>query len=137
MMSLPAMRPLSTLLVLLALSAGCTHGPASLPPVKEVKPRPEEVARAVLTRFLDAVEGEDWTAAWSLLQGPLRTRYTPERLHEDFNREPLAAERLRRARLVSQGPVRLTPTEALFPLGEDRAVRLSLEEGEYRIAAIE
>jgi hypothetical protein len=131
------MRPLSTLLVLLAFSAGCTHVSASPPPVKEVKPRPEEVARAVLTRFLEAVEGEDWTAAWSLLEGPLRTRYTPERLREDFAREPLAAERLRRARLVLEGPVRITPTEALFPLGEDRAVRLTVEQGEYRIAAIE
>jgi hypothetical protein len=125
------------LLVMLALAAGCTHVPAGPEPVKEVKPRPEEAARAALTRFLDAVEGEDWTAAWSLLQGALRVRYTPERLREDFVREPLAAERLRRARLVSEGQVHVTPTEALFPLGEDRAVRLAVEEGEYRIAAIE
>jgi len=131
------MRPLSMLLVLLTLSAGCTHAPVSPPSLKEVKPQPEDAARAVLTRFLEAVEGEDWTSAWSLLHGPLRTRYTPERLREDFAREPLAAERLRRARLVSEGPVRVTPTEALFPLGEDRAVRLTLEEGAYRIAAIE
>jgi hypothetical protein len=123
--------------VLLAFSAGCAQLPLSPEPVKEVKPRAEEVARAALTRFLDAVEGEDWTAAWSLLQGPLRARYTPERLREDFAREPLAGERLRRARLVSQGPVRVSPTEALFPLGEERAVRLTLEEGEYRLAAIE
>jgi hypothetical protein len=131
------MRLLSPLLVLLAFSAGCSHVPTGPEPVKEVKPRPEEAARAALTRFLDAVEGEDWTAAWSLLQGSLRARYTPERLREDFAQEPLAGERLRRARLVSVGPVHVTPSEALFPLGEDRAVRLSLEEGEYRLAAIE
>ncbi len=102
-----------------------------------VEARPADVPRAALTRFLDASEARDWKTAWSLLAAPLRARYTPERLREDFEREPLAKERLRRARLALNAPVRVGAGEALFPLGEDRAVRLVLEDGEYRVAALE
>jgi uncharacterized protein YbaA (DUF1428 family) len=102
-----------------------------------VESRPADVPRAVLTRFLDAVEAKDWEAAWSLLGASLRARYTPERLRDDFEREPLARERLRRARIALKGPARVAANEALFPLGAERAARLVLEEGEYRVAAIE
>lgn len=98
---------------------------------------PEEAARAALERFLSSVEAGEWATAWSLLAGPVRSRYTPERLRSDFEREPLAAERVRRARLVLQGPVRLEEGEALLPLGGEAAVRLVLEGGEYRVAALE
>ncbi|WP_224249789.1 hypothetical protein [Hyalangium gracile] len=102
-----------------------------------VETRPADEAKAVLTRFLNAVEARDWEKAWSLLSGPLRSRYTPERFREDFQREPLAKERMRRARLALRGNVKVTNSDASFPLGADRAVRLVLEEGEYRVAAIE
>jgi hypothetical protein len=102
-----------------------------------VEERPADAPRAVLGRFLDAVEAGDWATAWSLLSDPLRARYTPERLREDFEREPLSAERLRRARLALVGPVRVTASGAEFPLGKERAVRLVREAGGYRVAAIE
>jgi hypothetical protein len=102
-----------------------------------VEVRPSDAPREALSHFLGAVEGGDWTTAWSLLAGPLRARYTPERLREDFQREPLAAERLRRAQVALRGPVQVTATEAIFPLGEERGVRLVLEGGEYRVAALE
>ncbi len=102
-----------------------------------VEQQPGEAPRATLGRFLDAVEAEEWSLAWSLLHGPLRARYTPERLHEDFQREPLATERLRRARLAWQEPVRMTGSGAEFPLSEDRAVLLVREGGAWRVAAIE
>ncbi|NMO19718.1 hypothetical protein HPC49_35270 [Pyxidicoccus fallax] len=102
-----------------------------------VESRPADVPRAALSRFLDTVEARDWKTAWSLLAAPLRARYTPERLREDFEREPLAKERLRRARLALNTHVRVGAAEAVFPLGEDRAVVLVLEDGEYRVAAIE
>ncbi|MBZ4417394.1 hypothetical protein [Myxococcus sp. RHSTA-1-4] len=102
-----------------------------------VESRPADVPRAALSRFLDTVESRDWKAAWSQLAAPLRARYTPERLREDFEREPLAKERLRRARLALNANVRVGAGEALFPLGEDRAVVLVLEDGEYRVAALE
>jgi hypothetical protein len=102
-----------------------------------VETRPSDEAKAVLTRFLNAVEARDWEKAWSLLSAPLRSRYTPDRLREDFQREPQANERIRRARLSLRGNVKVTNSDATFPLGADRAVRLVLEEGEYRVAAIE
>lgn len=102
-----------------------------------VETRPGDEAKAVLTRFLNAVEARDWEKAWSLLSGPLRSRYTPDRFREDFQREPLAKERMRRARLALRGNVKVTNSDASFPLGAERAVRLVLEEGEYRVAAIE
>ncbi|ATB33726.1 hypothetical protein [Melittangium boletus] len=122
---------------------GCVHTPCPREAASDcvqarvVEDSSQDAPRAVLTRFLDGVEAGDWSLAWSLLSEPLRTRYTPERLREDFEREPLAAERLRRARLVVRGPVRMTDTGAEFPLGEERAVRLERESGEYRVAAIE
>jgi hypothetical protein len=102
-----------------------------------VEARPADVPKAALSRFLDTVEARDWQKAWSQLAAQLRARYTPERLREDFEREPLAKERLRRARLALNANVRVGAGEALFPLGEDRAVVLVLEDGEYRVAAIE
>ncbi|NBD11149.1 MULTISPECIES: hypothetical protein [Corallococcus] len=102
-----------------------------------VESRAADVPRAALKKFLDAVDARDWKGAWGLLASPLRARYTPERLREDFEREPLSKERLRRARLALNTRVRVAAGEALFPLGEERAVRLLLEDGEYRVAAIE
>jgi hypothetical protein len=102
-----------------------------------VETRPNDEAKAALTRFLNAVEARDWEKAWSLLSSPLRSRYTPDRFREDYQREPLARERLRRARLALKGNVKVAGNEATFPLGADRSVRLVMEEGEYRIAAIE
>ncbi|WP_257449974.1 hypothetical protein [Archangium lipolyticum] len=102
-----------------------------------VEEKPADAPRAVLGRFLDAVEAGDWATAWSLLSDPLRARYTPERLREDFKREPLSAERVRRARLALKGEVKVTGVGAEFPLGKERSVRLVREAGEYKVAAIE
>lgn len=102
-----------------------------------VETRPADEAKAVLTRFLNAVDARDWEKAWSLLSAPLRSRYTPDRFREDFEREPLARDRVRKARLALKGTVKVTNTEAAIALGADRAVRLVLEEGEYRVASIE
>jgi hypothetical protein len=131
-------------LTALLVFGGCAHTPgpreevpAPAPVQEDPRPPAEDAPRAVLTRFLDGVEAGDWEGAWSLLSAPLRARYTPERLHEDFTREPLAGERVRRARLVVAGPVRLTATGAEFPLGPERAVRLEREAETYRVTGLE
>jgi hypothetical protein len=102
-----------------------------------VEEKPADAPREVLGRFLDAVKAGDWTTAWSLLSPSLRARYTPERLRDDFMREPLATERVSRARLALKGPVRMTASGAELPIGEERAVRLVREAGEYRVDALE
>ncbi len=99
--------------------------------------QPADAPREALSGFLGAVETGHWVSAWGLLSEPLRARYTPERLHADYEREPLAAERVRRARLAVKGPVRVTDGTAEFPLGPERAVRLVREAGEYRVDALE
>jgi len=140
----PSWLSLSTLSLTVALAAsGCAH---TTPGPKEVaaanaqaqeEKRLADAAREALGRFLEAVKANDWDTAWSLLSAPLRARYTPERLRDDFKREPLATERVSRARLALKGPVRVTASGAEFPIGQERAVRLVREAGEYRIAAIE
>ncbi|HLM47267.1 MAG TPA: zf-TFIIB domain-containing protein, partial [Myxococcaceae bacterium] len=103
-----------------------------------VEEKPGDAPRAALKAFLDAVGAGNWNRAWSLLSDPLRARYTPERLREDFKREPLAAERVRRARLgLKTGQVKVTATGAELPVGKDGAVRLVREAGEYRVTSIE
>jgi signal peptide peptidase SppA len=130
----------SLLALAFALATGCVHAPCPSQGETTAQaraPASEDGARDALGRFLSAVEAAEWPLAWSLLHGPLRTRYTPERLREDFLREPLASERLRRARLAWQGPVRVAGAEARFPLGDERAVRLLQEEGSWRVVALE
>ncbi|MBZ4397411.1 MULTISPECIES: hypothetical protein [unclassified Myxococcus] len=107
------------------------------PDWRVVEARPADVPRAALRRFLDASDAKDWKTAYGLLAAPLRARYTPERLKEDFEREPLSKERLRRARLALNTHVRVGAGEAVFPLGDERAVLLVLEDGEYRVLALE
>ncbi len=102
-----------------------------------VEEKPADAPREALGRFLEAVKAGDWSSAWSFLSAPLRARYTPERLREDFKHEPLATERVSRARLALEGPVRMTASGAEFPIGQERAVRLVREAGEYRVEAIE
>ena len=97
----------------------------------------ESGARKALEAFLVAAESGDFAAAWGLLSGELRARYTPERLEADFRAEPLARERLARARAaLAQAPV-IEVDVVAFPVGEGRAVRLRREEGGYRVVSLE
>lgn len=97
----------------------------------------EDGARQALGQFLDASEKGDFATAYRLLSASWRSRYTPERLARDFGLEPLARERLARARVALAGPVILEDGAARFPLGEGKAVRLVREGGAYRVAALE
>lgn len=90
-----------------------------------------------LTAFLDAVDGGDFEQAWTLMAGPWRAQYTPESLAADLRAEPLAQERLRRARLAVRSAPEETADGAAFPLGNGRAVRLVREGRLLRVAALE
>ena len=97
----------------------------------------EEAARRVLAEFLDASEKGDFERAYRLLSASLRARYTPERFAKDFAAEPLAKEKLARAREALAGELVLEEGRARFPLGEGKAVQLVREGGTYRVAALE
>ena len=101
------------------------------------EPPPEEGARQVLSHFLEAADKGDFATAYRLLSSPLRARYTPERLARDFAAEPLARERLARAREALPGPLLVDGADARLSLGEGKAVRLVREGGAFRVAALE
>ena len=113
------------------LAAGCrTAGTTGLPP--------SEAASQVLAEFIAAAEAGEFGRAYQLLSGEWRARYTPARLEQDFADEPLAKERLERARGALSRGARLVGAEvAEFPIGGDRAVRLVREQGDFRVAALE
>ncbi len=90
-----------------------------------------------LIRFLDAVEAGDFDAAYRMMAGSWRARYTPQRLQQDFEGEPLARERVARARAALASPPIVRDNSAEFSLGDGKAVRLVREEGIFRVAALE
>lgn len=94
--------------------------------------------RAALTRFLDAAERADFPVCWQALASPLRERYTPARLGEDFQAvEGRAREKLARARAAMSAPMRVEGGKALLSISEHRAVHLVLEGDAWKIAALE
>jgi len=90
-----------------------------------------------LSRFLDAAEAGDFDAAYQMMAGSWRARYTPERLKEDFDREPLAKERLARARAALKTAPAMRDGLAEFPIGDGKAVRLVREDGGFRVMSLE
>jgi hypothetical protein len=105
-------------------------------------PSPESEARAALARFTEALRGGRWAEAWSLLSGPWRARATPERLAADWRESgpvgPRAVARVD-ASLAAGVPVRLRADgrAAFLPVGEGKGATLLLEDGAWRVDALE
>ncbi len=114
----------------LTLAAGCKTSPAA-------SNRPAQAAGEVLAAFIAAAEAQDFERAYRLLCGALRARYTPERLQRDFENEPLAKERLERARQALRQEATLRGDAAEFAVGAGKAVRLVREDGTFRVASLE
>ncbi|MDQ3263057.1 MAG: hypothetical protein M3Y59_05265 [Myxococcota bacterium] len=97
-----------------------------------------ELAQQTLRAFLSAVDGRDFAGAYALLSGGWRAQYTPAAFAQDFQSEPLAQERLARARAALDGAApRFEADEVLFPIGDGKAVRLVREDGTFKVAALE
>jgi hypothetical protein len=106
--------------------------------LEPVKLQVQERAAEVLSRFLDAADARDFDRALELLGASLRGRYTAKRLAEDFAREPLAADRLARARAaLAGGEWTVAADGAQLALGDGRAVRLAREGESWRVVALE
>lgn len=119
-----------------ALLAGCPAAPVNPPPPESGDAAP----RAALDAFLAAQQAGDFQKAYALLAAPLRDRYTPERLQQDYVRDrDLADDKLSRIRaaLASGARLEVQGAQARLPLGPDKAARLVLEEGTWRVAALE
>lgn len=104
---------------------------------KVADPPPDVAPRKALEQFVGAVDRRDFQQAYLLLSQGWRDRYTPQRLEKDFAQEPLAKERVERARAALSGPWAVTAGGAELPLGEGKAVRLVKEGGAYKVAALE
>jgi hypothetical protein len=115
---------------LLILFAGC-RTPSSQSAV------PPATASDALAAFIEAADAGDFRRAYELLSGDWRARYTPERLKSDFEAEPLAKERLERARVALAQPPVVRGDVAEFPIGAGKAVRLVKENGNFRVATLE
>ncbi len=106
--------------------------------LEPAKPQVQEQAATVLAEFLDAADAGRFEAALSLLSASWRNRYTAKRFEDDFGREPLAKERLSRARTaLERGGWIVDAGGAQLPLGEGKAVRLEREGEAYRVVALE
>lgn len=87
--------------------------------------------------FVAAAEARDFAAAWSLLSGPWRDRYTPERLARDFDREPRGAGFVSRLKASFEAPVSIVGERATISLGTERQVRLVLEQAAWKIDSLD
>ena len=94
-------------------------------------------AREVLGALIDATEKKDFERALTLLGASWRGRYTAKRLEDDFTREPLAKERLSRAKAALDGAWVVAGESIELPIGAGKAVRLIKEGSELKVAALE
>lgn len=124
------------IVLILLVTISCVARPPG-PTVGESSKPQEERARSALGRFVASTEAGDFETAFSLLAGPLRARYSVARLREDFQRDPLARQRLERLRRALNRRSAVDEEGASFPVEGGGAARLVREEGEYRIASIE
>jgi len=133
------------LLCLLGLACAAPGAPApSAAPsgADAAAPAPEELARSALSRFAAAASAARWAEAWALLSASWRARLTPEGLEADWRASapvgPRALSRLEAA-LAAGERVQLRPggRSALLAVGEGRSARLVLDEGGWRVDALE
>jgi hypothetical protein len=96
-------------------------------------PAPAEAVRALVT----AARAGRFAEAWRWLSAPERARYSPERLAADFRTVPDAEQRLTRAMEAVERPGLSSGTETRWPLPSGGAVRVVLEDGQPRVAALE
>ena len=113
--------------------AGLVEGAQEL---RDVSPPTGQRAEAV-QGLVRAARAGDFTEAWHWLAAPERGRYTPERLARDFQSAPGVADRLSRALAAVERPGETTGTETRWPLRTGGAVRVVLEDGHPRVAALE
>ncbi len=129
-----AMRALAVCLFL-AACAGSRPSPGGAGPAG-----PAEEAGQVLGRFAAAVRRDRRDEAWPLLSGRWRARSTPAPLAADLSasgrvgRE--AAERVEALLATGQQPV-VEGDRATLAVGEEKAARLLLEGGQWRVDSLE
>ncbi len=128
------------LLACLACAAPAASLKAPPPPVAPAPPRPEDLARSALSRFATSLRAARWSDAYVLLSARWRARLSPERLATDWRDSgPVGARALDRveAMLAADAPIRVNGRVATLVVGEGREASLVLEEGNWRVEALE
>jgi hypothetical protein len=119
-----------------ALALACASArPATVPSGSS-----EGAAREALARFAAAVEAGRWPEAYALLSARWRAAYTPSRLASDARGAgPVCREATERVRalLEAAAPLSGEGSRRVLPVGSDRAAVLLLEEGGWRVDALE
>ena len=97
-----------------------------------------EGARAALIGFIAAAEADHFDECYRALTGNLRSRYTPERLADDYRAvSAVARERLARARIAADAAATTDGDRVAFPIGAGKAVKLEREDGVWRISSLD
>lgn len=130
-------------LVLALAASACVHTEF----VKQPEPRPcseapvaaaqEPPARVALRRFVEAVERRDFEAAYALLDGALRRRYSPQRLEQDLALEPRGTGLVSRAKAALEAPVIVEGDRATIAVAEGRAASLVKEADGWRVSSLD
>lgn len=97
----------------------------------------EAQAKQTLDAFAAAVESRDFARALSLMAAGWRGRYTAQRLADDFSNEPLAKERLIRAKTAAGGPWVAAGAGVTASVGAGKAVRLVREGETLKVESLE
>jgi hypothetical protein len=120
-----------------ALDAALAQMARAAPELVQAPSGNQEGPSQVLARFLTATEQGDFRTAYHLLSARWRGRYTVDRLAADFAVEPLARDRVARARATLSAGPQVAGDQIRFPMGSTRAVVLVREPEGYRVAELE
>ncbi len=126
--------------IALALLLGCAVPGLGRPPSDGPGAAVDAAPRAVLARFVAAVEAARWPEAYALLTSRWRGRLTPARLASDFAESgPMGRAAAGRVQgLLSAGvPLAVRDGTATLKVGGDRSVVLLLEDGSWKVDALE
>jgi hypothetical protein len=94
---------------------------------------PADAVRALA----QAARGGRFQEAWRWLAAAERQRYTPDRLGRDFQSSPDVDLRLSRALEAVERPGESSGSETRWPLPSGGVLRVVLEDGQPRVAALE
>ena len=126
----------------LLLLAGCVTPPRvkSEPKPVVVVPSvedPQREVRAVVSAFVAATEAKRFDQVLLLLARPLRDRYSATSLERDFRADPFASARVSQLKLKVSERFIEAKDSASLEWSTGRSLRLVLEAGGWRIAALE
>ena len=88
--------------------------------------------------FIEAAKRGDFEVCYQALASPLRERYTPSRLAQDFTAvKGTAEDKLERAKAALAHEPRMESGRAEFAISDRKAVKLVYEPDGWKVSALE